>query len=292
MMTNKMELVSFEEIFSVFKRALLELKSALLLLPNKQNGQNNENQFYKMRLLQRVTGNALRIDDDCLEDELIRDDVINDQVLKNSVSVDNENLSSNNKANENQSDLNGLHKILYIIQLFIGLLCRLKNQITEDQMLRLKKAVYQFVKLNVKGVNGFSPLHQVCFKDEFNQMIKFPVNDVPITEIIQLLIDVGANVNALDMNNNTPLHIAAQNKPTTSVIKVLVENGAHLDIRNKFNQSPLDFLLKNSAILNDYHIYPLRHLSLKCLCAQTITKNDLDYKDCLPVEVSKFVKIH
>jgi ankyrin repeat protein len=49
--------------------------------------------------------------------------------------------------------------------------------------------------------------------------------------ITQLFIDYGANVNALDDYNNTPLHIASQ-KAANHVVKVLLENNASTTVKN------------------------------------------------------------
>lgn len=200
---NKPELVSFEEIFSVFKRALFELKSVILISPNKRLGQQN-GCFYKMKLLERINGNNEMRNDDCLDDELIRDvfeesiefDFMqsNDQSMKNLVNVDESSNNLTSKTNDNlelKDDLESINfqRILMILQIYIGLLCKLRPFMTENQLFRFKKAVYQLVKLNPKNsTNGFSLLHQVSLKDESCQMIKFPICDLPTNEIIRILL--------------------------------------------------------------------------------------------------------
>lgn len=321
MMSNKLDLVSFEEIFVVFKRALFELKSAMLILPTKKMGQHNKYQFFKMKFLQRIINNGLR--EDYLElirgvvDNLEINDFIstatnnsmqqnNEQLMKNMVnnsnldSSDNNLTSSNSENNENldlKDDFESInfHRILIIIQLFIGLFCRLKPIMTDNQDYRLKKAIYQLVKLNPRGNNGFTILHQAAFKDESCQLIKFPVCEMPImSDIVALLVECGADVNALDNNGNTPLHIVTIHnaRPNSSIIKILIDNNSHLDLKNKDGQTPLEFLKNNSTFLSDNHICPVKHITLQCLCAQTITKHNLIYKNFLSKEVSNFVKIH
>ena len=51
-------------------------------------------------------------------------------------------------------------------------------------------------------------------------------------------LDLGADVNAAEVNGNTPLHVAATLGLTT-VIPLLVERGAHVDTKNKSGQTPL-----------------------------------------------------
>lgn len=317
MMSNKPDLVSFEEVFAVFKRALFELKSAMLILPNKKVG-HHKYQFYKLKLLQRISGNELR-GEDCLEDELIRGVVdnlelndfissnagnLNEQLVKNTVggmdagAVDNGLSVASNAKNSENLEMKGnlesinFHRILIILQLFIGLLCKLKALMTDDQLHRLKKAVYQLIKLNPKGNQGNTLLHQACCRDESCQLIKFPMCDMNTSDIVQLLVECGADVNALDANGNTPLHIETKNKPNNAIIKYLIENHAHIDIKNQEGETPLDFLAENPQLLSDNKIYPLQHLSLQCLCAQAITRNNLSYKNFLPKQVCNFIKIH
>lgn len=287
MMSNKPDLVSFEEVFAVFKRAFFELKSAILILPNKKAGQQNY-KFNKLKLLQRISGvvaNELR-EVDCLDDELIRGVVeenfdlntdfiqpnqnpnANEQMMKNMINAD-ENQQTVSKANDNlelKDDLESInfHRILITLEIFIGLLCRLKPLMTADQQFRFKKAVYQLVKLNPKGNNGYSLLHQASLCDGSYQLMKFPICEMPTNEIIKLLIECGANVNELDNFNNTPLHIVIYNRPNNSDVKLLIENGAHIDALNDDGDSPLEFLKSNPQYLNDNHIYPMKHLSLQC----------------------------
>ena len=71
--------------------------------------------------------------------------------------------------------------------------------------------------------------------------------------IIKLLIEHGADVNALSDTNKTPLHVAAQSmifnykayshiKLSNSKFLLLLQNGAFLDIRNQFGQTPIDIV--------------------------------------------------
>src|SRR5579871_187207 len=51
-------------------------------------------------------------------------------------------------------------------------------------------------------------------------------------------LDLGADVNAADVDGNTPLHVASALGLST-VIPLLVEKGARLDVKNKAGQTPL-----------------------------------------------------
>ncbi|NBR95132.1 MAG: ankyrin repeat domain-containing protein, partial [Proteobacteria bacterium] len=54
-------------------------------------------------------------------------------------------------------------------------------------------------------------------------------------ETVKILIQNGANVNALDNDGSAPLHYA-----TSEVAEVLIKNGAKVNVRNKVGHLPLD----------------------------------------------------
>lgn len=69
----------------------------------------------------------------------------------------------------------------------------------------------------------------------------------PCVETTRLLIRCGANVNAMDCDRNTPLHVIVNyHKPISdfitlhSIITELTENGAHVDCVNKRGETPLE----------------------------------------------------
>ena len=79
--------------------------------------------------------------------------------------------------------------------------------------------------------------------------------------IVQLLLDKGADVHARDINGETALMTAAE-KGNTSIAKMLLEKGAEINTKNKQGQTPLlkiaekenldmiNFLLENGADIN------------------------------------------
>lgn len=71
----------------------------------------------------------------------------------------------------------------------------------------------------------FSALHYVAQKENL--------------EIAKLLIRKGANVNARNHENKTPLHVAACDSP--SVVKYLIEKGGDVNARDNCGQTPLHF---------------------------------------------------
>jgi ankyrin repeat protein len=62
-------------------------------------------------------------------------------------------------------------------------------------------------------------------------------------EIVKLLLDRGANINALDDANRTPLKCAVERKQL-STVKYLISRGAKLNVRDKFGLTALDEAVK------------------------------------------------
>jgi hypothetical protein len=57
-------------------------------------------------------------------------------------------------------------------------------------------------------------------------------------EAMALLVDRGADVNAVNDNGETALHIAVSRGD--SLVRALAEKGARLDLKDKFGRTPLD----------------------------------------------------
>ncbi|XP_005113592.3 protein fem-1 homolog B, partial [Aplysia californica] len=118
---------------------------------------------------------------------------------------------------------------------------------SEEESNALHKTVYSFLHMKPCLKNGYSPLHIVldpgiCVDD-------FHVNSVvifPDSALGEMFVRCGADVNALDCNRNSPLHIIVNAKLEADkeavrqkIIKHLLTSGAHPDIANNKRQTPL-----------------------------------------------------
>ncbi len=140
----------------------------------------------------------------------------------------------------------------------------------------------------------------------------------PSFEVEKFLISCGADVNALNDNRSTPLHLVvntesydpnvrgassiqfyceykvqgkynAQYSLNIQMVEHLLEQGAHLDQLDKSNRSPLALLLAKPYL----GFSPLSHLSLKCMTARVIGQHRIPYTSSdLPRELVKFVDLH
>ena len=84
--------------------------------------------------------------------------------------------------------------------------------------------------IDVPNENGITPLHYACIKGAKQTM--------------DLLLDLGVNLNAVDSDNNTCLHYAVMSR-NKRVVKKLLIRGADRTKRNKDGKTPYDQALEN-----------------------------------------------
>jgi ankyrin repeat protein len=81
--------------------------------------------------------------------------------------------------------------------------------------------------VNVKGDGGRTPLHEAAFNRH--------------KEVVELLIDKDADVNAMDeLEGLTPLHLAAL-KDHKEIAELLIANGADVNAMDDTGRTPLDY---------------------------------------------------
>ncbi len=198
-------------------------------------------------------------------------------------------MSHSSDVSSNDHYLTNYNRTLNIILHFLGLLCRLTPILSPAQEHELKSACYRLVRLNPRGKNGSHLLHMACD----TSFSLFPFYEIPLIEVLKLILEVvdKDSVNVVDNEGNTPLHIAASLKHcSTPVFKILLNSGAHLDARNSSGKVALE--LATNSSLKPYEIFPLKHISLQCLCAQTINRYRIPFKGKIANYLEKFIKAH
>ncbi|ELR21429.1 ankyrin repeat-containing protein [Acanthamoeba castellanii str. Neff] len=94
--------------------------------------------------------------------------------------------------------------------------------------------------------NRHAVTHQVCKQGRDALITACLHNDFKLAKLfiqVELWISAGANVNALDTHDATPLHKAAEAN-NHQLIHTLVKHGAHTDARNKSQRTPLHIAAK------------------------------------------------
>ena len=123
-------------------------------------------------------------------------------------------------------------------------------------------------------------------------MLKFPC-----IAVVELLLECGANVNAVDDENNTALHFCSEAlrdinmKQHRDLIRriavLLLKNGAHVDMVNIFGDRAVDSQLSSLMEMN-----MLDFVSLKCLAARAVMKYKIRYVGHIPASLESFVQMH
>jgi len=111
----------------------------------------------------------------------------------------------------------------------------------------------------------------------------------------RLLIDCGADVNALDIDGNTPLHILVRNTSSSNVIKIIdifYNAGAHLDYVNKKGQTPLESVSSYRFKIIERLKKKMNVSRLKCLCARVIRQQQFSIETILSTSLVNFVHKH
>lgn len=185
-----------------------------------------------------------------------------------------------------------IHTALYLL----AILLQIKN--TDDEDFRICKLAYA---LNRKELllrtNKRSLLHLVC--DEATSVDDFHVSDVvifPDDSLVRLLLKCGADVNALDVNGNTALHVIVQFSHPIShfmtlhnIIVSLVDAGVHVDCANKQRQTARDVSTTGVA---EVILWTKFSLSLKCIAARAVRKHNIAFHNVVPVSLEEFIAMH
>jgi len=193
------------------------------------------------------------------------------------------------KTPSSDRDMNSFNRLMLIIMHLVSLLCRIQSTLDEEQEFLFKKTAYRLVQLNARGIKGFTPLHYACWRDS-SAVGRYPVCTFPSVDVAQLLIEVGASVNAVDLEHNNALHIAAKNKPCKpDIMKLLLEKGAHLDACNMDHQNPMQ-MMKELTIYDV--VSPLKFMNLQCIVARKIMEAGIPFDGHVPQKLADFVRLH
>ncbi|XP_041652615.1 protein fem-1 homolog B [Cheilinus undulatus] len=181
---------------------------------------------------------------------------------------------------------------------FLYLACiSTKTTCSDEERARINKHIYDLIQLDPRSREGSSLLHLAISSS--TPVDDFHTNDVcsfPSAQVTKLLLDCGAQVNAVDHEGNTPLHVIVQyNRPISdfltlhAIIINLVEAGAHTDMTNKQKKTPLD---KSTTGVSEILLKTQMKMSLKCLAARAVRQHQITYRNQIPKTLEEFVEFH
>ncbi|CAH1164240.1 unnamed protein product [Phaedon cochleariae] len=179
----------------------------------------------------------------------------------------------------------------------LTILTKLLKQCSEEEKFDVNRMIFTLNQLQVTLRDGQSLLHLSCNSE--TPVDDFHTNDIckfPCAETTKLLIQCGANVNAMDDERNTPLHVIVNYHKAVSdfmtlhsIITDLTENGAHLDCVNKRGETPLE---SSATGVAEIILKTQMKLSLKCIAANAVRHHRLTYQGQVPQALESFIELH
>ena len=165
----------------------------------------------------------------------------------------------------------------------------------EDQLLKFKKIVYRLLRSESNTQEGETLLHLSVKHSMYDVRGGFFLR-FPSIAVVELLIECGANVNAVDNENNTVLHLCSKalrnpkmrqyHDSVKQIAVVLLKNKAHVDMVNTSGYSAASL----ASSLIDFNIQD--YVNLKCLAACAVLKYNISYAGEIPSSLESFVKMH
>ncbi|CAH3028246.1 unnamed protein product [Porites evermanni] len=118
----------------------------------------------------------------------------------------------------------------------------------------------------------------------------------PCLQAVNLLLNEGFNVNVVNDEGNTPLHIAVMLEPkndklylVTEILHLLFYGGAHHDFVNNDGKTPMDMAKTDEArmILSERG-----KLELKCISARAVKRFGIPYLGEVPKILENYISRH
>lgn len=219
------------------------------------------------------------------------------ELSRNKLNLSNSHPEEDIEQHVEKMELN-IMSTMYILSIVTKLLTWNENKISEQDKANAYYLVHKLCALQLRLRDGQTLLHLAVNTDTLvDDLHPNEVCIFPCAATAKLLIRCGADVNAMDNDRDTPLHVIAScKKPinavilTTlySIITALEEAGAHLDTVNKWGKTPYAASSDPAGVI----LRSRRKLSLKCMAAKVIKTYNLPYCGKVPRSVESFIELH
>ncbi|XP_055632502.1 protein fem-1 homolog A-like isoform X2 [Toxorhynchites rutilus septentrionalis] len=183
--------------------------------------------------------------------------------------------------------------IVHCLPLLIHVLLSIASNENERHLIRC--AVKDLVRKKIRCLySGETMLHLSAsrpkrIESKFVVEVGRTSDFFPNVKVTKLLLECGADVDAYDRTRSTPLLVAClESNYNAEIVRALVEHGSHLDRPNNAGDRPCSLLAKYSE--NDIALGS--HITLKCLCANTIVWHGIPYRGELHRSLENFVREH
>ncbi len=136
-------------------------------------------------------------------------------------------------------DMSHFDRTLVVIVHFLIVVAESLKHCSPEETFKLKKLVYELIKLNPKNSKNSTLLHLASSRDSSSIIKNHTLSSFPSTEVLKLLLECGADANALDGERNSPLHLAAANRhsPLSSSSTSLTVNNTVNNNNNNVNNN-------------------------------------------------------
>jgi ankyrin repeat protein len=114
--------------------------------------------------------------------------------------------------NQINFDMAHFDRTLVVIVHFLVVVSESLKHCSPEETFKLKKLVYELIKLNPKNSKQSTLLHLASSRDSSSIIKNHTLSSFPSTEVLKLLLECGADPNSLDGERNSPLHLAAANR--------------------------------------------------------------------------------
>ncbi|XP_071759114.2 protein fem-1 homolog B-like [Centroberyx gerrardi] len=180
---------------------------------------------------------------------------------------------------------------------FLYLACISTKMVCSDkERTRINKQIYNLIKLDPRSREGSSLLHLAISSHMAVEYYTNKVCSFPNAQVTKLLLHCSAQVNAIDHEGNSPLHIIVQyHRPFSdfltlhAIIISLVEAGAHTDMTNKQKKMALD--KSTTGVLKNLLKSHMK-MRLKCLAARAVRQHQITYRNQIPRALEEFMEFH